>query len=78
MEILKEIKQNEKIQEILFFRNGDYTPIIDDEPGSNRKNIKNLKIPEKNKKRTPQITIEEKPSKKKFEVPENVDVIELD
>ena len=43
-EILKSIKDNEKIQEILFFKNGDYTAIIDDEPDPNRKNIKNLKI----------------------------------
>jgi hypothetical protein len=49
-EILKSIKDNEKIQEILFFKNGDYTAIIDDEPDPNRKNIKNLKIAEKKRR----------------------------
>lgn len=32
MEVIKETKANEKIKEVLFFKNGDYSAIIDEEP----------------------------------------------
>jgi hypothetical protein len=45
LSILRDTKDNEKIKEILFFKNGDYSSIIDDEPDDFRKNIRELNIP---------------------------------
>ena len=45
------------MQEIIFFKNGYYTSIIDDEPEPNKKHIKDLKIPDRKRKKVVEVPV---------------------
>lgn len=68
------------IKEILFFKNGDFAPILDDRPAPARRNIRELNLPERphTPLRPPPPLPESPPKKLKFVLPDNAEIIDLD
>jgi hypothetical protein len=75
--IIEETKSQDKIKEILFYKSGDYSAIIDDVPTEEKKNIRSLNIPER-KREGPELVVEPPRKRNNFVMPENVEVIDLD